>query len=77
MWLCFLFFVFFLLCGSLHLRATVQQSVRESTQWEKNILSDAIWTCLHRDTPTLPDCFLMFSINLVGLVLTLKPAVCP
>lgn len=44
---------------------------------ETKTLSDAISTCSLRDTPLLPDCFLMFSLNLVSLVLASNPSLCP
>uniref|UniRef100_A0A8C9X2E7 non-specific serine/threonine protein kinase n=1 Tax=Sander lucioperca TaxID=283035 RepID=A0A8C9X2E7_SANLU len=48
-------------------------SVGEKNNFQKQMPSRP--AC--RGTPLLPDCFLMFSLNLVSLVLTLNPSVCP
>lgn len=55
-----------------------RRAVIWSQKGRKQLLSDAISTCL-RSTRlrTLPDCFLVFSLNLVNLVLTQKPLCVP
>lgn len=55
----------------------ISRVCRSSGEEKQLIITDAISTCLHWGTPLLPDCFLMFSLNLVSRVLTSNPSVCP